>query len=630
MKTAGYALLAALLLILLSSLAHVDGVPLPVAIALGAFAAFAAWRPAHALLVIAAVTPLAGFLGHRWGYQVAWAETLVIAFAAGWAGRRVVLERTSALAASLTLPVTIFALVVTASLGVELAVDQMRLGTQGFAALIWQALARDYFVSGPDHYLHAAAFLLEGLLLLAAAAHAAAADRRFLGRAARLLAAATAAAALLNFGALIESAQRSDHFWTLLWQHVRTTRINLHYGDVNAAGSHFAMVLFIAAALAAGRRWKEWGWGFAAAALALGVWMSGSRGALFACPVALAIAAVAAASARGQRRLRLAAGVAGAVLGVAALLLLVYAPMRANQTSSSVAALVRVEMARTTARMLAASPVFGIGIGQFYQRSGEFSSPQLLEAFPRAVHENAHNNFLQVLAETGILGFGVFIWVLAAAMGSAWSFVRRESSSLVAWGCLTGLVAFVLTWLAGHPLLTREPAYTFWLLLGTTAGGAALTPASGIASRPGGGRTRLFIAAAAILLLASVPFRSLAARAQADFEHLGIGLSEHWESSPDGVRYKSAVNAATIFVPAETGFRFQLQAASATPERVELRLGGRLANVVTLLPERWTPVTMPARSERPDARYTRMDVRLIDDRGRAVTLWISKVEPLGR
>jgi hypothetical protein len=82
-------------------------------------------------------------------------------------------------------------------------------------------------------------------------------------------------------------------------------------------------------------------------------------------------------------------------------------------------------------------------------------------------------------------------------------------------------------------------------------------------------------------------------------------------------------------VPGETGFRFRVRALSTTPERLELRLGGRTANIVRLLPDRWTEVAMPARNNRTDSRFTKMDLRVLDADQRAVTIWISKVEPVG-
>jgi hypothetical protein len=307
----------------------------------------------------------------------------------------------------------------------------------------------------------------------------------------------------------------------------------------------------------------------------------------------------------------------------------IYAPTRGNQKASSIAAQVRVEMARTTLRMVSAEPLFGIGLGEFYQRSGEFSSPRLLALFPPAQHENAHNNFLQILAETGLIGLGAFAWLLLAALFIAARPLPATPRDALAWGSMTGLLAFLLTCFGGHPLLTREAGYTFWLTLGMAAGHAARSSAraSSKATSTWLNRTAAIVVCC---IAVSIPLRVVRARATADFEHLGIGVSQHWETAEDGVRYRSAVTEASIFVPGETGCRFKVRALSAAPERLELRLGGRIADIVPLMPGRWMDVTVPARNDRSDSRYVKMDLRVLDAEGRAVTLWISKVEELGR
>ena len=131
-------------------------------------------------------------------------------------------------------------------------------------------------------------------------------------------------------------------------------------------------------------------------------WRSSPACSRWSCPPARGHGACGAAACAGRRsppRLLLLALLAAAAA---------YAiPERGNQRSAITAANVRWELARTSLRMTASNPAFGVGIGRFYSRSGEFSSPELLESFPPAIHENAHNNFLQILAELGIVGFAV-------------------------------------------------------------------------------------------------------------------------------------------------------------------------------------------------------------------------------
>ena len=626
----GSALAAGFAIVVLTSLLHSDRVPWLAFVALGGLAALAAVRPAPALLVVAALTPVAGYLGRWIAWEVAWAEALVVAFAAGWWIRSV--RKTpdaGAATRALRLPAWVFAIVLLASVVVALSVDHVRLGSSAVARALWQYFARDYFIYGRAFpSLHAAALLFEGLLLFAAAARISASDRRFASRATRTLAASAAAAAALNLLRLSVSTVRFDHFWTALAERVATVRINEHFGDLNAAGSQFVLFFFVAGGLILERRRLHPAWLPATLVLALGVWMSGSRAALFACPVALALVGIAGAQIWAARRRRLAIWAAGAALALTAVAVVVYAPARGNQKASSVAVRVRVELARTTGRMVADSPVFGIGLGQFYERSGEFSSPELLHLFPPARHENAHNNFLQVLGETGLIGLFAFVWILAASMLAIWRGLERDPTAGAACGALAGIAAFLLTCLAGHPLLTREVAYTFWLLLGVTAGAAVAAAPTGTQARAAPARSSRLLLLAAALLIVSIPVRAGAQRGRADLEHQGIGLST-WTTSEDNVRYRSAVDKATLFVPSDTGFHFRIRTLAQAPVRLEVRLDGRVADLLWLAPGHWNGVAFPARTEQQRSRFSQLDLRVVGA-DVPVTLFISKVEALGR
>src|SRR5205823_12524644 len=59
----------------------------------------------------------------------------------------------------------------------------------------------------------------------------------------------------------------------------------------------------------------------------------------------------------------------------------------------------RRDFAMASARLIAARPVFGVGIGQYYPLSGLVLSPWLATVYG---NENAHNYFLQISAELGL------------------------------------------------------------------------------------------------------------------------------------------------------------------------------------------------------------------------------------
>ena len=107
----------------------------------------------------------------------------------------------------------------------------------------------------------------------------------------------------------------------------------------------------------------------------------------------------------------------------------------------------------TTLEMVASRPLFGVGVGGYYLRSAQFSPRELLEIYPR---ENAHNYFLQIAGELGLVGLAVFLWLLCAALWSVWpgaSTIRRDP---LGFGLFAGVTAFLLTYLSIPSRVARE------------------------------------------------------------------------------------------------------------------------------------------------------------------------------
>ena len=106
-------------------------------------------------------------------------------------------------------------------------------------------------------------------------------------------------------------------------------------------------------------------------------------------------------------------------------------------------------------------PAMGIGIGRFV------SSTYVLERY--GTYENAHNYFLQVGAELGLVG--IILWL--ALLGQWFRHVRRQYAATTnekeRWG-LVGLVlgvsGYLITCLTGHPLLLVDQQLLFWCAIG--------------------------------------------------------------------------------------------------------------------------------------------------------------------
>jgi len=618
-------LAAAFFLTLLFSLTTVPGVPGPAIALLAALVVLALVRPEYALAALAVGIPIAHWIGRQWTATVAWPETLAVAFCAGYCARGIRLPRRESTAPpdALAPPLLVAAAVVVASLAVQLLVDAWRFGETAMVEELWRLLRSGYFVTATaSDPIDAAMRLLESLVLFRATVTVVRGAPRLGPRLTVWLVLGASAAAILNLVRLWEGAARMEAPIAAFARYLLTTRLNVHYADVNAAGSYFVAMLFLALGLACapGRR----GWTGAAVLVAISLWLSGSRMAFIAGVLAILLPAVV-FSARISR-----AGVRGTVLTAAALTLAILAgaaayaiPMRGNQQSPFTAFKVRWELAMTSLRMTSVSPVFGVGVGRYYSRSGEFSSPELLRLFPPAIHENAHNNFLQLLAELGIVGFAAFAWLLGTAALLATRLIRAQSRDPIRWGLVLAALAFVLTWLGSHPMLLDEPAMTFWIVVGVICGWGEI-------GAPPAGRARSFSLATLLVIATaiSVPVRFVQQRADFDLNHRGVGLSP-WQDAIDGVRYRLARSSSSVFVPSDARLIVvPLRATASNPELlVHMLLDGRPADVVTVSSERWQLLRIQIPQERHAPRFHRLELKVDGAAADTDLLMIGKVEP---
>jgi O-antigen ligase len=603
----------------------IPGVPAWTIAATAAYVVLSFLRPGAALVVLVALGPLINIAGQLWDAPAPWLEVIVLAFFAGWLPRRV--ARTGCHPDPINPPAAAFAAIVGASILVAAAA--LLPGFPDAGSALASILPREYLAQpGAFPAFQQGALLLEGLGLFIATSQLLKATPGDRARILRMIVVGASGMAVLTILRVLIGAVRTGDFQANAVEYFLSIRFNAAYGDVNAAGSHIVLALLICAGLAMEDRARRAAWIVAAAVLTIALWLTGSRIAILAAAGALGTAGImlaggAAAVGRSRRQLHMWAAVLAAVAVFG--LLLASGRMLRSDTPRSIQ--IRAELAATAGRMLRTAPIFGIGIGQFYESSARFSSPALLAIYSR---ENAHNNFLQIAAELGLAGAAAFAWLL-------WTVGRRfparasvRGRHYLMTGVASGAAAFLLTAAAGHPLLTPAVAYTFWIVLGWAAfagpahDGGAAAPAR--ASR----RTGFAVSALIIVVVcASLPWRVQTALDRANLEHVEFGFGK-WVQDEQGRRYHPFSREAVLFLPAGTRawLPMRMEEGRSDTAIVQIRVDGRQANAV-VVGGAWqrVPVVAPAGSSNAAFRRVELSVSSPDrPDGSDAIVWVGRPE----
>ena len=568
-----------------------------------------AFRPQLAIAALAALTPVATYItAQRGGPATGWSEALVVGSCAGMLTHYAVKSRlriASAFGDRLVLAAMLLAATAGLSAAMLVATERLALPAQ-FASRMWSFLTASYLEERVMFKsLHAAAIVVEGMLLLICTA-VALNTRESRYTAARMFVAGAATATVLTLLRFFEAAVRSGSPVRTFLTSLRSIRYYAAHGDLNAAGSFLLMALFITVAFTMlGLRQRRLGAAAAStlgiAVLLLGLWCTGSRTALGTAAVVAAAWFVAGRWPRAPRHERLA--ILGVAAGIIIITAIVLARFSQNQIIVSGVLFMRYEMALVSLRMLATAPVFGVGIGTFYERSADFiRAPEVLLYYS---HENAHNNLLQVLGEIGISGAAAFVWVLVEASRRAFLGLRDNPGDTVQSGIVAAGAAFLLTALTGHPLLVPEVAYPFWIALGIACAAApADRRAAGVVSRSGW-------AIAIALLLLTIPMRLGQVSARADLEHVSYGTSG-WRTSADGVTYKEFRGRGVFFVPSNASV---VSITVKSPEgdmRIQVAWNGRPAGVVPVSGTGWQELRLRVPQSDDHRLYQPMELSIVE------------------
>jgi len=123
----------------------------------------------------------------------------------------------------------------------------------------------------------------------------------------------------------------------------------------------------------------------------------------------------------------------------------------------------RVNIWASAVKMIRLHPFTGIGTGRFYELLAQYRRPDIIGWNPE--HENAHNYFLQLGAENGLIFLLVFVGVLSfifKKMLQNFSLARAFESCSIRLSLLAVFTGITMSFLGGHSLVIFDFAMLFW------------------------------------------------------------------------------------------------------------------------------------------------------------------------
>jgi hypothetical protein len=131
--------------------------------------------------------------------------------------------------------------------------------------------------------------------------------------------------------------------------------------------------------------------------------------------------------------------------------------------------------------MIRERPLLGWGYGNYRK----FRDPYY-QRYPEVdTTAHAHNSFLQIWVDTGLLGLGAFVYLFAVILKKGWAVYQRlsqEPGKSLALGGVLGVVGFLLGGVTQYNFGDAEVVIVLWALVGMLMRLAAETP---LAREPG-------------------------------------------------------------------------------------------------------------------------------------------------
>jgi O-antigen ligase len=116
-------------------------------------------------------------------------------------------------------------------------------------------------------------------------------------------------------------------------------------------------------------------------------------------------------------------------------------------------------------------PFFGAGLGMYEELFGKYWCPPL--GYEAISYLHAHNTYLEIFSEMGIVGFLAFLWIFAVFFKNTFKTIRNISSDkqVILLGLTGSLIATLIFALFCSIILVGvEISALFWFLFGMASG----------------------------------------------------------------------------------------------------------------------------------------------------------------
>jgi O-antigen ligase/Tfp pilus assembly protein PilF len=136
----------------------------------------------------------------------------------------------------------------------------------------------------------------------------------------------------------------------------------------------------------------------------------------------------------------------------------------------------RIATWKFTVLMIKDHPLLGSGIGTYKYNTLKYQAEFFKQGenrslYPHGFADKAHNEYLQLWAEMGIVGLGIFIWLIISYFSCGLKILRKikdEYKQGIIIGLMGSVVAVLIDGLFGFPLHLPATVILFWLVLALT------------------------------------------------------------------------------------------------------------------------------------------------------------------